>query len=389
MLGKLQTPRLRPMWAPEPGAAAVAALRGGWDPASLGEVGERPLPGEKSTPPAGPALDSGFLALRVTRQGLQPGRGLASNAACVPGPIPRKSTRRHRTATSAFSVSPPVPGRAGRPGRPPSEPRKTPGAPASRASAPGAPELAYSLGLGAPARSRRLGWGWGPLLAGEAGVTGGRRSAARSSAAAGPTNVGGGTTKVFPKDKRAPWYPGPRPVRQSSRRALRPPAHQGGRPTPAPVSLRLSPSPTLGCGADPPRAPGQGAIERLAATSVSPGRSSALPGNKSRRPRWGSRRAGREGARRGLRGAGRWKWDTPRGRPQTSHLSDLLEGGAVCAGSAESARRGRGLPPGGGCAGGTETAGEPSAGEGGSASSRAGEGARSRRVGNSLQSSDS
>ena len=97
MLGKLQTPRLRPMWAPEPGAAALAALRGGWDPASLGEVGERPLPGEKSTPPAGPALDSGFLALRVTRQGLQPGRGLASNAARVPGPIPRKSIR-HRTA---------------------------------------------------------------------------------------------------------------------------------------------------------------------------------------------------------------------------------------------------------------------------------------------------
>ena len=26
MLGKLQTPRLRPMWAPEPGAAALAAL---------------------------------------------------------------------------------------------------------------------------------------------------------------------------------------------------------------------------------------------------------------------------------------------------------------------------------------------------------------------------
>ena len=75
MLGKLQTLRLRPMWAPEPGAAALAALRGGWDPASLGEVGERPLPREKSTPPAEPALDSGFLALRVTRQGLQPGRG--------------------------------------------------------------------------------------------------------------------------------------------------------------------------------------------------------------------------------------------------------------------------------------------------------------------------
>ena len=50
MLGKLQTPSLRPMWAPEPGPAALAALRGGWDRASLGEAGERPLPREKSTP---------------------------------------------------------------------------------------------------------------------------------------------------------------------------------------------------------------------------------------------------------------------------------------------------------------------------------------------------
>lgn len=161
MLGKLQTPSLRPMWTPEPGAAALAELRGGWDRASLGEAGERPLPREKSTPSAGPTLDSGFLALRVTRQGLQPGRGLASNAA--PGPGPRKSNR-HRTATSAFSVSPPVPGRAG---RPPSEPRKTPGAPAGRASAPGARELVYSLGLGAQARRRKLGWGWGPYWPGK------------------------------------------------------------------------------------------------------------------------------------------------------------------------------------------------------------------------------
>lgn len=156
MLGKLQTLRLRPMWAPEPGAAALAALRGGWDPASLGEVGERPLPREKSTPPAEPALDSGFLALRVTRQGLQPGRGLASNAARVPGPIPRKSIR-HRRATSAFSVFPPVPGRAGRQGRPPSEPRKTPGAPASGPRPRGPRSLPVPWGSGLmPA-----GGGWG------------------------------------------------------------------------------------------------------------------------------------------------------------------------------------------------------------------------------------
>lgn len=73
--GKLQTPSLRPVWAFKPDAASLAALRGGWDPASLGEVGERPLPRERSTSQAGPASDSGFPALRVTRLGLQLGWG--------------------------------------------------------------------------------------------------------------------------------------------------------------------------------------------------------------------------------------------------------------------------------------------------------------------------
>lgn len=115
----------------------------------------------------------------------------------------------------------------------------------------------------------------GTLLPREAGVTGGRRSAAKASVAVGSADAGGGTAKVFPKDKRlAVLLLGPRTSKAAALRAAGPALAATGSPA------RRAATP-----GGPQRALGPGATARPAATGVFPGRSSALPGNKSRRPR--------------------------------------------------------------------------------------------------------
>ena len=206
----------------------LAALRGGWDRASLGEAGERPLPREKSTPSAGPTLDSGFLALRVTRQGLQPGRG-------------------HSRVGAWRATLPPAPARVNPSGTAP-RPRLL-GFPSSPAAGtlgaqkdarsttrpglgPGGPGACYSLGFGAQARRRRWGWGWRPLLAREAGVNRWAKVGGRVERS-GTKERGRRNHQGFSKGQAGPMVPW-----SSARAPVKPPRSAAAGPTREAARLR-------------------------------------------------------------------------------------------------------------------------------------------------------
>lgn len=117
-------------------------------------------------------------------------------------------------------------------------------------------------------------------------------------------------------------------------------------PAPAAPARASAEGPTLSGlrGRELPRTPGR--HQQL----VSPqGAAPPFPGTKAA-ARAGAPGAGREGVRRGLPGAGPRKWDSPTGRPQTSHLSGRGRGrcrGRVCTARGERAERARGPRPGG------------------------------------------
>lgn len=81
-----------------------------------------------------------------------------------------------------------------------------------------APGLAWETLVSAVTLGLSPGPRLGTLLPRVAGVTGGRRSTAKASVAVGSADAGGGTAKVFPKDKRlAVLLLGPRTSKAAAR----------------------------------------------------------------------------------------------------------------------------------------------------------------------------